>query len=89
MLEFAAMGARLIATVVFVVFCGVVFWYALVWAVHRGTLSVPDLTGRAPEEAERATHDLGLTVVVDQPGVFSSDHPPGTIARQEIEAMSG
>jgi len=77
------MGARLLAIAIFLICCCIVFWYALVWAVHRGTQSVPDLQGKTPEEAERVTHDLGLTIDVDQPGVFSATYPPGTIASQE------
>lgn len=76
------MMGRLAAALVFAA-CGVgVFWFALVHTLHFGTLSVPDLRGSTVEEAERQAHDIGLTVRLDEPGVFSSSHPPGSIATQ-------
>jgi beta-lactam-binding protein with PASTA domain len=59
------------------------FWYALVHTVHLGTLTLPDLRGIELAEAERSVHDLGLTVVVDEPGVFSPAVAPGAIAAQQ------
>jgi serine/threonine-protein kinase len=77
------MVARLTAVAVFMVCAGVVFWYALVHTVHRGTLAVPDLSGSSLEQAERQAHDLGLTVEIEEPGVFSTTAPPGEIADQD------
>lgn len=77
------MLARLIAATVFAVCAGVVFWQALVHTVHRGTVAVPDLRGESSEHAERTAHDMGLLVVVEEPGVFTMTTPPGTIADQD------
>ncbi len=60
----------------------VLFWHSLVFTVHRGTLSVPDLRGLVVDQAETTAHDLGLAVVVEEPGVFSASHPPGSVAVQ-------
>jgi len=76
------MIGRLAAVFVFVVCAVAVFWFALVHTLHFGTLSVPDLRGTTVEEAERQAHDIGLTVRLDDPGVFSPAYPPGTIAAQ-------
>jgi serine/threonine-protein kinase len=77
------MLGRAIAVVVFVACAGVVFWQALVHTVHSGTVAVPDLRGESPERAEQTAHDLGLKVVVREPGVFTTVTPPGTIADQD------
>lgn len=76
------MMVRLAALLVFVVSAVVVFWFALVHTLHFGTLAVPELRGSTVEEAERQAHDVGLSVQVDDPGVFSSSYPPGSIAAQ-------
>jgi serine/threonine-protein kinase len=77
------MAKRLLAAVLFLVCAGVVFWFALVHTVHRGTLAVPDLSDRTLEEARQRVHDLGLELKVDDPGAFSTVVPPGAIAFQE------
>ena len=77
------MARRLLAALVFLVFAGVVFWFALVHTVHRGTLAVPDLGEQTLEEARQRVHDLGLELTVDEPGVFSAIVAPGAIAHQE------
>jgi serine/threonine-protein kinase len=77
------MTARLVAVLVFLACSGVVFWVALVHTVHRGTLAVPDLRSIDLFSAERLAHDQGLSVVVEEPGVFSTTTPPGAIADQE------
>jgi serine/threonine-protein kinase len=77
------MIARLAAAAVFVICSGIVFWMALVHTVHRGTLAVPDLRTISLESAERLAHDQGLTVVVEEPGVFSTTTQPGAIADQD------
>jgi len=83
MVEFPPVWARLLACLVFVVSFSVVFWYALVHTVHRGTLSVPDLQGLTVEQAQQRSHDLGLQISLEKPGVFSPDVPAGAIAQQE------
>ena len=77
------MAKRLLAAVLFLVCAGVVFWFALVHTVHRGTLAVPDLSEQTLEEARRRVHDLGLELQVDEPGAFSTVVSPGAIAFQE------
>lgn len=77
------MLARLVAVPVFLVCAGLVFWQSFVHTVHRGTLAVPDLVGESPEIAQRNGHDLGLQIVIDEPGVFTTLTPPGSIADQE------
>jgi len=77
------MGSRLLAAVVFALCAGTVFWFALVHTVHRGTLAVPDLATSNVEDARQQLHDLGLELVVEEPGVFSSAVEPGTVASQE------
>lgn len=74
---------RLLAATLFLVCAAVVFWFALVHTVHRGTLAVPDLAEQTLEEARRRVHDLGLELMVDEPGAFSTVVPPGAIAYQE------
>jgi serine/threonine-protein kinase len=77
------MAKRLLAAFLFLLCAGIVFWFALVHTVHRGTLAVPDLGEQTLEEARRRVHDLGLELMVDEPGVFSTVVPPGAIAHQE------
>ncbi len=77
------MAKRLLAAFVFCVCGGIVFWFALVHTVHRGTLAVPDLGAATIEEARQRAHDLGLELVVEEPGVFSTAVEPGVIAAQE------
>ncbi|MCP4898108.1 MAG: PASTA domain-containing protein [bacterium] len=76
------MAARLISVVLFAASAVIVFWYALVHTVHQGTLSIPDLHGRGVTTAEKLVHDLGITLVVEEEGVFSADYAPGKIATQ-------
>jgi serine/threonine-protein kinase len=80
------MVARLLAALVFVLCASVVFWQAFVHTVHRGTLATPNLTGETMEEATRRAHDAGLTAVVEQPGVYTSETPPGLVAEQQPRA---
>ena len=77
------MARGLLAAFVFFACAGVVFWFALVHTVHRGTLAVPNLGKETLEEANRRVHDLGLEIMVEEPGVFSTSAKPGTIAAQE------
>ncbi len=76
------MVRRLISALVFTASAVLVFWYALVHTVHQGTLSIPDLHGRDVATAEKLVHDLGITLVVEEEGAFSADHPLGHIATQ-------
>ena len=71
------MAKRLLAAFFFLLCAGVVFWFALVHTVHRGTLAVPDLGEKTLEEARQRVHDLGLEMTVDEPGVFSTAVDPG------------
>lgn len=77
------MWARLLAAVVFCICFAVTFWYALVHTVHQGTVAVPAMRGQTIEQAEQLAHDMGLAVLVEEPGVFSSDVATGSIARQQ------
>ena len=77
------MAKRLLAATLFLLCSGIVFWFALVHTVHRGTLAVPELGERTLEEARQRAHDLGLELMVDEPGVFSTVVAPGAIAHQE------
>lgn len=77
------MAKRLLAASMFMICAGVVFWFALVHTVHRGTLAVPDLGLQTIEEARQRLHDLGLELAIDEPGVFSTVVTPGAIAYQE------
>ena len=77
------MAKRLLAVSLFVVCAGVVFWFALVHTVHRGTLAVPDLGEQTIEDARKKLHDLGLELEIDEPGVYSTIVTPGAIAYQE------
>jgi serine/threonine-protein kinase len=80
------MLARLVAVAVFLLCAGLVFWQSFVHTVHRGTLAVPDLLGESPEIAAQTAHDLGVQIVIDEPGVFTTMTPPGTIAHQDPAA---
>jgi serine/threonine-protein kinase len=73
---------RLLAAFLFLLCAGIVFWFALVHTVHRGTLAVPDLGDKTLEEARQRVHDLGLELVIDDPGVFSTAVEPGAVAHQ-------
>jgi len=77
------MAKRILATSIFLFCAGIVFWFALVHTVHRGTLAVPHLIEKNLEEARRRVHDLGLEMTVEEPGVFSTSVVPGAIAFQE------
>ncbi len=77
------MAHRLLAAFVFLACAGIVFWFALVHTVHRGTLAVPNLGEATLEQANRQVHDLGLELEVEEPGLFSISAKPGTIAAQE------
>ncbi len=83
MLRFAPMVRRLLTAFVFLLCGGIVFWFALVHTVHRGTLAVPELREDSLEEARRQVHDLGLELTVEEPGLFSTEVPPGLVASQE------
>jgi beta-lactam-binding protein with PASTA domain len=85
-LLFAAMAVRLLALVVFLCVAAVVFWFALVHTVHRGTLAVPDLRGSTLDEARTSAHDLGMEVRLEEPGVYSVSVPLGAIADQRPHA---
>jgi serine/threonine-protein kinase len=76
------MVARVLAALVFVVCAVVVFWQAFVHTVHSGTLAVPELVGRTVAEADLRAHDFGLSLLVKEPGVYSSAVAPGVIAEQ-------
>jgi serine/threonine-protein kinase len=80
------MAVRLLALVVFLVVAGVVFWFALVHTVHRGAMAVPDLRGLTVEEARNRTHDLGMEVQIEDPGVFSASVAAGAVAAQRPHA---
>jgi len=77
------MAKRLLAAALFMLCAGIVFWFALVHTVHRGTLAVPDLGEQTMEEARQRLHDLGLELAIDEPGVFSTAVAPGAIAYQD------
>ena len=80
--RFAPMIARLLIAGVFLLTAGVAGWFSLVYTVHLGTVSVPELRGLSEEEAERKAHDIGLIVEYDQTGVFSASVAPGLMAAQ-------
>lgn len=80
------MGRWIAAAVVFAASAGLTFWFALVHTVHSGTVTVPDLAGLAPEQAEKVCHDLGLALRVDPAGAVSGEVPVGKIAVQEPPA---
>lgn len=80
---FAPMARRLLAAAVFTLCSGVVFWFSLVHTVHQGTLAVPDLSSRNLEEARQRAHDVGLELIVDEPGVYSLSVEAGDVAHQD------
>jgi serine/threonine-protein kinase len=73
----------LLAFVIFAVCAAVVFWYSLVYTVHRGTLAVPSFEGLTVSEGHQIAHDVGLVLEVDDRGVFSTEVQPGDIAAQD------
>jgi serine/threonine-protein kinase len=77
------MVRRVLVVGLFVACALVGCWQALVHTVHRGTRSVPDLTGQSVEQATRDAHDIGLLVELEEPGVFSGDVEIGAIAEQQ------
>ncbi len=82
MVQFRLMVARVLALLVFLIVAAVAFWFALVTTVHHGAMAVPDLTGAAVDDARNLVHDLGIQLEVEEPGVFSTSVPAGTIAFQ-------
>lgn len=74
---------RLLVAAVFTLVAAVVFWLALVHTVHLGTVAVPELIGTSSDEAEKVAHDLGLTIHLEETGVFSAEVESGAIAEQE------
>lgn len=82
MVKFATMAVRLLALAVFFAVSAVVFWFALVFTVHRGAMAVPDLKGATVEEARAVVHDLAMDIEVEEPGVFSASIPAGAVALQ-------
>ncbi len=77
------MARWLAAAAVATVTGALAFWFALVHTVHRGTVTVPNLTGLEVARATAVLHDLGLRPRVDGEGVFSPDVPAGRVAEQE------
>ena len=77
------MWTRIVAVLLFLLAAAAAAWFAVVATVHRGTLSVPELRGLDAQTARELAHDVGLEVVVEEPGVFSSEVPPGSVAAQE------
>ena len=77
------MASRVLVVVVACAVAAVTFWFALVHTLHMGTLTIPDLSGKSIDEAARSAHDLGLTVEVEEPGVYRTDVEPGLIGAQE------
>ncbi len=76
------MIGRVIIVGLFFLTAGVTGWFSLVYTVHLGTVSVPELRGLPEQDAESQAHDLGLVVEYDEIGVFSGTVAPGLIARQ-------
>jgi serine/threonine-protein kinase len=76
------MVARVLALLVFLSVAAVVFWVALVTTVHHGAAAVPDLAGATVEDARAMVHDVGMELEIEEPGVFSTAVPAGTIAFQ-------
>ncbi len=74
---------RLLPLTLFCLSAAVVFWFALVHTIHRGTQTVPDLRGKSVEQARTILHDRSLALKLEQPGVFSAKIPVGVIAQQE------
>ncbi|MEN8165660.1 MAG: PASTA domain-containing protein [Acidobacteriota bacterium] len=76
------MIARLIIAGLFFLTAGVAGWFSLVYTVHLGTVSVPELRGLTDQDAESQAHDLGLVVEYDPTGAFSTSVAPGLVAAQ-------
>jgi len=72
----------MLALAVFLSVSAVVFWFALVFTVHRGAMAVPDLRGATVEEARALVHDLAMEIEIEDPGVFSASVPAGAVADQ-------
>lgn len=80
--RFTPMLGRLIIAGFFFVTAGVAGWFSLVYTVHLGTVSVPELRGLSDQEAEKLAHDIGLVVEYDTTGAFSATIAPGLVAAQ-------
>ncbi len=80
--RFTPMIGRLIIAGLFFLTAGIAGWFSLVYTVHLGTVSVPELRGLTDQDAERQAHDLGLVVEYDETGVFSGTVSPGLVAAQ-------
>ncbi len=80
--RFAPMIGRLFLAGLFFMAVGISGWFSLVYTVHLGTVSVPELRGLADHEAEGHAHDVGLVVSYEETGVFSPTVAPGLIAAQ-------
>ncbi len=80
--RFTPMIGRLIIAGFFLLTAGVTGWFSLVYTVHMGTVSVPELLGLSDQDAEQQAHDLGLVVEYDEAGVFSTTVAPGLLAAQ-------
>lgn len=76
------MVERLIIASLFILTAGVTGWFSLVYTVHLGTVSVPELRGLSDQDAEHQAHDLGLVVEFDETGVFCTTVAPGLVAAQ-------
>jgi len=77
---------RLTIAAVFFLTAGIVFWISLVFTIHLGTVSVPDLVGKTSEEAEALGHDRGLQVILEEGGVFNEAIGVGLIGAQQPPA---
>lgn len=73
---------RAVIAGLFLAAAAVAGWFSLVYTVHLGTVSVPELRGLDDTAAEGLAHDLGLVVTVEREGVFSDTVTPGLIAAQ-------
>ncbi len=80
--RFTRMIGRLAIAGLFFLTAGVTGWFSLVYTVHQGTISVPELRGLSEEDAKQQAHDIGLILEFDQAGVFSSSVAPGMMAVQ-------
>ncbi len=74
---------RLFLLIAFLLSAGVAFWLSLVYTIHLGTVTVPDLVGKSTGEAETLSHDRGLVFMLDEGGVFNKSAPIGTIGAQQ------
>lgn len=80
---FFSMMRRFAIAAAFTLSAGVVFWLSLVYTIHLGTVSVPDLLGKTTEEAEALSHDRGLKFKLEEGGVFNESVPIGQIGAQQ------